>query len=167
MNKKWYIGILVVLVGVMAVGYAALAQELNIFGTSTVTAEWNMEITRFAEMSSHGITTTSVNHVATSANFNIDLAAPGSTATYEMDITNNGTIDAEVSSIVIAPTTNLPDVSYEFSGLVVGDKQPAGEMMANNTRTATLVVTWDPAGTEVLTGQEDITVTVTYVQDTD
>lgn len=167
MNKKWYIGILVLLVGVMAVGYAALAQELNIFGTSNVTANWNMEITRFAEMSSHGVTTDSVSFTATSATFNIDLAFPSATATYEMDITNNGTIDAEVASIVVTPTNNLPDVSYEFSGILVGDKQPAGSMMANNTRTGTLVVTWDGAGTEVVTGQEDITVTVTYVQDTD
>lgn len=169
-NKNWLIGGLIAIIVIMAVGYAALSQELNIFGTATIDAEWNVEFTAITLEDSHGATEVlAPNFTATTATFEVTLPFPGAFAEYDIIVTNNGTIDAKVGSITINESEDVADVSYTVSGIAVDDELPT--TAPNDTHTVTVRVEWDGAAEELpedpapLT--ETITVTIVYVQDTD
>ena len=166
-NKKYLVAGLVAIVALMAVGYAALAQELNVFGTAQIDASWDIQIagdyvnvhqTENGEVTE--VTDASENVVGLS--FEVDLLVPGSEARYDITITNNGTIDAELGTINEVYSTDVADVFYTLSGITEGEKLPAGE-----TNTATLTVVWDSEAVEVPEGlsQETANITFTYNQD--
>ncbi len=161
-NKNWLIGGLIVAVAVMAVGYAALAQELTIFGTANIDANWNVEIASITETSAIDATTVATDFTATTASFEVNLTEPGATASYAIVINNTGSLDAIVDSIVVTPTTDVPDIEYTFSGIAVSDPLLA----TTGTHTGTLSVTWDAAATAIpeLITTETVTVTINYVQ---
>ena len=75
-KKKVMIGILSVLVCIMAVGYALLAQELTINGTATIDSTWDVKITGIAQSGEAvgGATSkASPTFTSTTANFSVSL----------------------------------------------------------------------------------------------
>ena len=119
-TRNWLIGGLLLAIMVMAIGYAALSQELEIGGTASIDAEWNVEFTSIILEDSHGINQIAMpNYTATTATFELDLLFPSAFAEYKIDITNNGSIDAKISSIEVNQSTAVPDVSYEVTGIEV------------------------------------------------
>ncbi len=165
-NKNWLVGGLLIAIVVMAVGYAALSEELNIFGTANIDANWQVEFTAITLEDSHETTEVSKSFTATTAEFEVDLHAPGAFAEYDIVVTNNGTINAKIASIVIDESIALADVSYTVTGIAVDD-----ELDASLTHTVTVRVDWDAAAIEVPQAPdpltETITVTILYVQNTD
>lgn len=166
-NKKYLVGGLIAIIALMTVGYAALAQELNIFGTAQIDASWDIQIAGTyvdVQQTENGEVTelTDGNENVVGLEFEVDLLVPGSEARYDVVITNNGTIDAELGNINEVYSSDLADVFFVLDGITEGEKLPAGE-----TNTATLTVTWDSAATEVPEGlsTETATVTFTYNQD--
>lgn len=166
-NKKYLIAGIVALVAFMTVGYAALAQELNIFGTAQIDASWDIQIAgdyvNVHETENGSVTEiTNASENVVGLEFEVDLLVPGSEARYDIVITNHGTIDAELSNIDEVYSDDLPDVFFNLSGIAVGEKLPAGQ-----TNTATLTVTWNELATEVPEGlsQETANITFTYDQD--
>lgn len=168
-KKSLIIGCLLATIVFMSVGYAALAQTLNINGTANISADWKVEITGITDSNLVGATVTDTDYSTTSATFNVDLAYPGATATFEVAVKNSGTINAELESIVGLEAANAAtpaEIQYEVTGVNAGDKLAAGE-----STTAKVTVKWvssaDNTDQIPETTTKTATITLNYVQDTE
>ena len=162
-NKKIIITVLSVLVVAMAVGYALLAQELTINGTASIDSTWKVEITNITSKDVVGdaVNKTDPSYTATTANFSVGLTQPGDSITYDITVTNKGTLDAVVESITVNKGDN-PAITYTTSGLKRGDKIAKN----NGTNTLTVKVDYDSSVTsQPASTTNDITVTINYQQD--
>ena len=162
-NKKIMISILSVLVCIMAVGYALFAQELTINGNASIDSTWKVEITNITSKDVVGgaVNKTDPTYSATTANFSVGLTQPGDSITYDVTITNKGTLDAVVESINVDKGNN-PAITYTTSGLKKGDKLTKN----NGTNALTVKVDYDSSITSQPTSTtNDITVTINYQQD--
>ena len=162
-KKKVIIGVLSVLVCIMAVGYALLAQELTINGSASIDATWKVEITNITSKDVVGgaVNKTNPTYTATTANFSVGLTQPGDSITYDITVTNKGTLDAVVESITVNKGDN-PAITYTTSGLKRGDKIAKN----NGTNTLTIKVDYDSSITsQPASTTNDITVTINYQQD--
>lgn len=164
MRNKLLIAALVV-VGLASVAYAAFAQILTISGTGTAAGSWNVAITAITPTSATGATdTVAPSFTGTSATFNTSLAYPGATATYDITVTNNGSIDAELASItdLVSKNAEAPAyITYSVTGVTAGTTTlPAGA-----TNTVTVTVTWDAASAPVTPNEtKSATITLNYAQ---
>ena len=87
-KKKLVIGALCTLIMIMAVGYALLAQQLQITGSTGITSKWDIEITNIEEIETKGSGYThSTNYTATTASFDVGLIHTGDSVTYKIEIT--------------------------------------------------------------------------------
>ena len=162
-NKKIIITVLSVLVVAMAVGYALLAQELTINGSASIDSTWRVEITNIQSKDVVGDAVNKVDptYTATTANFSVGLTQPGDSITYDITVTNKGTLDAVVESITVNKGDN-PAITYTTSGLKRGDKIAKN----NGTNTLTVKVDYDSSVTsQPASTTNDITVTINYQQD--
>ncbi|MBP9667455.1 hypothetical protein KBD87_01435 [Candidatus Saccharibacteria bacterium] len=166
MRNKLIVAALVV-VGLASVAYAAFAQTLTISGTSTVTGDWDVEIISITRTSATGATdhASTPSFSATTATFDVDLAYPGATATYDVVMKNLGNINAKVGSIPSVTSVNAAaptDVVYSVSGVAVNDPLAPGA-----TVTSTVTVTWQgSASSNVPAATKTATLSYNFVQDT-
>ena len=96
-----------------------------------------------------------------SSNFSVSLIQPGDSISYNVTVTNSGTLDAIVDSITISDSTN-PAINYTVTGIT------EGTTLAKNGGTNTLTVTVDyedSIESQPAVTTEDLTVTINYVQD--
>ncbi len=162
-TKKIIITVLSVLVCIMALGYALLAQELTIKGRASIDSRWKVEIT---DINSKDIIGDAVNKVdpsytATTASFSVGFTQPGDSITYDITVTNKGTLDAVVENITVNKGNNSA-IKYTTSGLKRGDKI----LKNNGTNILTIKVEYDANATVQQTNTtNDITVTINYQQD--
>ena len=162
-NKKIMISILSVLVCIMAVGYALFAQELTINGNASIDSTWKVEITNITSKDVVGDAVNKVDptYTATTANFSVGLTRPGDSITYDITVTNKGTLDAVVESITINKDNNSA-IKNTTIGLKRGNKIAKN----NGTNTLTIKVEYDSNVTnQPVSGTNDITVTINYQQD--
>lgn len=165
MKKKTIIMIfLVVMVCIMATGYAILQQQLNISGTGSIDSTWKIEIIDIDEVDIVGDASSKVapSYTATTANFDVSLLSPGDSITYEITVKNGGTLDAKVDSHSVEMDEN-DAIVYEVMGLSDGDLLKAGEES---------VISVKISFKDSYTGQperttSDIKVIVNYVQTID
>lgn len=164
MRNKMLIGA-IVFVGLASVAYAAFAQILTINGTGTAAGDWDVAITGITRTAATGATdAVAPSFTGTSATFDVDLAYPGATATYEIVVENNGSIPAVLTTLdgVTAANAAAPTyITYAVTGVTNGTTLGAG-----GTNTATVVVTWD-AGSAPTTPNETKTATITLNYDQD
>ena len=163
-KKKIVIGVLCALVAVMAVGYAALAQQLNITGTASIDSTWKVGITNITERDIIGDATSKEvpSYTATTANFSVGLIQPGDSITYDIEVTNQGTLAAKVDSIDVVMDEN-DAIIYTTEGIESGDKLGVDEK-----DTLSVTVAYDPDVTsQPENTAKDISVTINYVQDID
>ena len=108
-HKNALIGALLAVVFVMAVGYAAFAQQLTINGSADITSKWDVHIEDIAvnntTLGAENVST-SVGDNHLSATFNANLTTPGSSVTYDVTVKNGGTLNAELDSIVFTDSNN-------------------------------------------------------------
>ena len=163
-NKKIImIGILCALVCVMAVGYALLAQELNINGRASIDSTWKVEITNITEKDIVGDATSkeTPSYTSTTANFSVGLIQPGDSITYDIEVTNSGTLDAVLESINVSMGEN-DAITYTTSGLKKGAKLTKN----GGKNTLTVKVEYNPEVTSQPTNTgKELTVTLNYEQD--
>ena len=164
MRNKLLIAALVV-VGLASVAYAAFAQILTISGTGTAAGSWDVAITSITRTAATGATdAVAPSFTGTSATFNTNLAYPGATATYAVVVTNNGSVDAELSSItdLVAKNAEAPAyITYSIAGVTAGTTTLA----AGATNTVNVTVTWDPASAPVTPNEtKTATITLNYTQ---
>ena len=93
------IGGLCAILLIMTVGYAAFYSQLKISGTSTVTSNWNIEITniRSSNFGTNAYDVKAPTYTSSSATFNAGFKVPNDYMLYEIEISNLGTIDGQIS----------------------------------------------------------------------
>ena len=155
-HKNALIGALLAVVFVMAVGYAAFAQQLTINGSASIASDWNVKITKI-EATGHtgtgadaGSDQTKVSGDGLSADFVANLQSPGDSVTYTVTVANQGSIDAELSTATWTPETPtqvsatpeealLHPIYYaDTASDLIGD-----ELSASGTQTFTVTVTYN------------------------
>ncbi|MBS7020939.1 MAG: hypothetical protein KH135_03605 [Firmicutes bacterium] len=163
-GRNLIIGTLLAAVAIMAVGYAALAQTLNINGTAAISSTWNVAITGISEGTPTGTATnkTPATFTGTSATFSTDLKSPGDKMIYTITVSNTGTLDAKLTALTVTPSTPATSgIYYKVTGVTVNTTTLA----AGATNTVTVEVGWNSADTTMPeTKTVPLTVNMTYTQ---
>lgn len=165
-TKNIIIGALLVAIVAMSIGYAALAQQLTINGTANISGTWDVEFTNITEGALTGATTKGIpSYTATTATFEVDLAHPGASATYDITVENKGNIDAVLDSITGVDTANAAkpvEIQYSLTGISEND-----ELSAGATKVVHVTVVWS-ADSDVIPEETTKTATITlnFVQKT-
>ena len=128
-NKRNYIiiGLCSILL-IMTVGYAAFSQVLEINGTSNITSNWSVEITGIRAVNDSSVTGNSAYDIdeptvgsdKLSATFHTGLKSPGDARIYEIEVTNKGSLDAEVTSVFTKALSDSVHFSYDGVGPLGG-----------------------------------------------
>ena len=125
-KRNWIVVALCVAIVGMGIGFAALAQNLQINATANITGEWDIKIENVYLFESYGATTTGTpTWDGTSTTFEVDLAHPGAWAEFVISIKNDGNIDAVLNSITgitAANSTNPSEIQFTYQ--VMGPVQP-------------------------------------------
>ena len=162
--------IIYVLVGVLmltTVAYAALSTVLNVSGTVVKKGNlWNIYFTNPSSASIVGTATgSSINIQASSLNFQVSLYKPGDKVTYTVDIKNGGTIDAVLNSISLTGLDTAKSNSLNYtvtysdgSAIKEGDTLNIGA-----SRTIKITVEFDSSATSIPESDVNLTFGVTLI----
>ena len=128
-DKRNYIiiGLCMILV-IMGVGYAAFSQLLTINGTANITNSWNIEITNIRGVNLSSVQNNgafdkeepAVGQDKVSATFHTGLISPGDTRIYEVEVTNKGSVDADITSVFKNTLSDAIYFSYDGVGPLGG-----------------------------------------------
>ena len=111
-KKNWVVIALCIAIVGMGIGFAALAQNLQINATANITGEWDVRITDVVIGETSGIPAENISTFdGTSATFEVNLPHPGAYIQYEMWVVNNGNIDAILNSITGITAVNSAEPS--------------------------------------------------------
>ncbi len=171
-KKNYAIIVLIVLLIAIAVGYAAFQTVLTINGSVSTTADWDIKFTsaklldkdgKVVNEEAHGkaVVTTDTKVTAT-----VKLAYPGDAVKLQTVITNEGNLDAKLTSINV-DTSGLTDTDITVTPTAAGQAglPSTGEKLAAGAScTSEFVVQWAPNSKKDSTlGSFDVT--FTYDQD--
>ena len=179
-HKNALIGALLAVVFVMAVGYAAFAQQLTINGSAEINSSWDISfdqskttgpgvVDAVAGLSGATAPTGKITYSdGHNANVSATLNQPGDTVTFTLTIQNNGTISADLQEPVVTM-----DADEESAALVArkGNIQftvtPASPTTIGSSETATMTVKAEfiaSAESVGTTTSASVTITVDAVQ---
>ena len=158
------------LVVIMGIGFAAYSQQLQIKDTSSIDSNWDIYIsnvtpgTKEAGTLVGGATGTGSPDpdIKTQANLTTDLKYPGDSITYTIDVTNGGTVDAEVEKVELKPLKENTVIKYSII-----DEANIQYLNAGDTKQFKVKVEYDPTKTGTATDEEKsnkLTLTIDYVQ---
>ena len=128
MQKKLLI-IALTLLSLMVISYATFSSKLNISGTSSITSNWNIEITNIEKKNYSGnIVEKETSYTSNTANFKIQMEKPGDYIYYKIEVTNKGNISAiaklgtltctnDVFECKVYPDSSLPTSITENTDL--------------------------------------------------
>ncbi len=169
-KKNRVIIALAAIIGLMAVGYALLSQELTINGTANIDSNWDVKITDITSGQFEGGASNSldegeeeilpsVSGDGLTATFNVDLTQPGDQGTYIITVTNNGSIPAQLMNVPDVTTVNGEEpTQVQFAVSVLGEK-----MVLQPTETAQIAVVaaWPDDSEDIPEGEVSKTATIT------
>jgi len=163
-KKKITIIIMLVVICLMVVGYAAFSTSLNIIGTGNINGVWDIYFSNITtkEISGKGSNNTGSPSVSDlTATMNVNLKEPGDYIIFEITITNGGTIDALVNNID-ATATGTSAIIYLIEGIKIGDELPK-----ETSKTFTVKIEYDKNVTsQPVDTTKVLTVNISTVQDT-
>ena len=143
------------------VGYAAFSTNLVIQGTSSISSNWQVEITGVSSQNIVGNASNNGGPVysPTAVTFNTILETPGDSIDYVVTVTNNGTIAAKLNNIEQTEPDN-PAITYTLMDIEVGVV-----LQPTESKTFTVRVAYD----ESVTTQPDeiessLTIALDFVQ---
>lgn len=145
-----------------ATAFAAFAQNIEISGISKINALWDVKITNMTEGTLIETETVNMEYTEASATFEVDMKSPGGTASYNVEITNSGTINAKLASITGVDIVNgiePVDVLFTVTGVTVEQELDAGA-----THNAVVTVEWQTA--LAMDASKTATITFNYIQNT-
>ena len=165
-SKNLILVVLLIAVVGMAVGYAAMSQQLVIKGTASITTEWDVHFKSIVQSSmnaSNGaIDKVAPSFTSTSATFDVSLDRPGATAQYTVTVENSGTIDAKLTSVSGVTEANLLEpkaITYSI------DAKQNDILSSKETKDYVVTVKWDASSTEIPNEKgKTATITLNYVQ---
>lgn len=99
-TRNIVIGLLCAILLFMGIGFATLRSDLEITGNASISNTWNVQITDIQVQNTTGKAVAGTpTFNATSANFEAMLAEPGDSVTYNVTVTNGGSINAVLTSV--------------------------------------------------------------------
>ena len=135
---------------VMGIGYSAFQSKLEINSSSTVTSNWDIEITNVAFKSKVGYAEEVASSFdKTSANVSASFTSPGDTIVYDVTVSNKGSINAVLDYIKIK-MSEQDIIHFKIDGINSNEVIKKGE-----EKTFTLTMTYN----ENITSQPNITST--------
>ncbi len=184
-KRNIIIGSLVIAIVTMAVGYAVLSQQLKVNGTANISGDWDVRMTSISEgtpSNSAGSVVTATNvtpaviESSKTANFSVAFKTPGDTMEYDIIVTNNGSLDAKLSNVVVTATDadggplelkEANGINYEITidGKTVDEAK--NDVLTNTGGHSTIHVKvyWDQNATEVpVNSLKKLSVTLDYEQ---
>lgn len=147
-KRNFLIGGLFIAVLFMAVGFAALSQRLTINGSARISSTWDVKITSITASDVQGTAVAgSPTFTASSATFNTELKSPGDSVTYDIVVTNAGSLDAILKDFTITPSeTASSGIKYTVTGVEKGSTTlPA----TNGTNTIKVKAEWVASDTSI------------------
>ena len=154
--------ILLVVVAIMAIGFAAFSTVLNISGTSSIESNWKVVFTNIQEINRSSGITVNRNPVAsgTTATFDVNLESPGDFIEYQLTVENQGTLNAIIENIETSETENSALI-FEINGIEKGDKLTKGAQTTFNIK-----ISYDSSiTTQPENLNKKLTLEINYVQD--
>lgn len=149
--------VLAVAVTVMAIGYANFTQDLKINGTANISsASWNVHFDEESLKETGNITGASHSFNGTTMEYSVGLTKPGDTYSFEIDVKNSGTFNAELSGITLTKSTEIQNTDIEK--YLTYQVTYAGNTYTANASDLSVALN--------SSSSEKVTVTVTYVQPT-
>lgn len=136
-RRKVFLGLFLFLslLGI-TVGYALITTKLTIDGVATVKdAKWDVHFTNFQAMSGSVAPVTNPTITNTDVTFSAKLDAPGDFYGFTIDVTNQGTINADIGSFTLTP--DFSNIAYLDATIVYNDDTPVqtGDVLpANKTK---------------------------------
>ena len=125
-KRKMILAGLLCLLLIMTVGYSAFSSKLDIKGSSMVTSKWDIEITDLQLKQEIGeAENVSYNFDALTANMEANFYVPGDEVTYEVTVSNLGTIDAVLDSIKINMASQ-DVIQFKVDGITSGEELDHG-----------------------------------------
>lgn len=177
-SKNLVIGLLCAVVCVMSVAFAAFSTQLNVSGTAGVGSTWDIKlggVSCTVTPVSTGTPITNVGPAApwaafqgvnedeTAVTVGASLVSPGDSATCTIEMVNDGSLAAKVSTLSLAGMSADGVIQISYNGIAEGTKLAAGE-----TKTFTVTMTYNSN----ITTQPDasaltasFTIAPTFVQD--
>ena len=162
MHKCSIIMVLLAVVFVMAIGYAAFSQQLTINGTASIDSSWDVHI---EDIAVNGTTLDGNNVSATvgddklSASFQAELVSPGSSVTYDVTVKNGGTLNAKLESITFTDDNN-DAIEYSYAGITQNDV-----INVDGTQTFTVTVKFNDTYTSTPANKtSNLTMYLSFVQ---
>ena len=180
-NKNILIGALLAVVFVMAVGYAAFAQQLTINGSAEISSRWDVHMTQVGASATPTFTnntttggTVTVNEGGLTATFSATLISPGDKVTFVVPIENTGTLDARLNEITLSSDTDGMQISDLVATTQDGNirytvTSPGSATLVKDNGTAQVTVVAEfvnnPSGQgNAQNVTANLTVSMTYVQ---
>ena len=100
------IGLLVVAIVAMSVGFAFFSSNLEINGKTTVeSSTWNIQFDEESYSETMGSETTTPEFTVTSMTYAVTLTEPGDFYEFTVNVENNGTFDAQLTGITLTDLT--------------------------------------------------------------
>lgn len=144
------------------IAYAAFSQQLDINGSATVSAtSWKIKFANLQPVSKTGsakeLTAPTINTNDTKiGDYSVTLTLPGDSVSYSFDVVNEGTLDAQISSLTIptptctgsgdnstADATNVCDnISYTLKYSDGTAVQTSDALEAGKTKSMVLTLTY-------------------------
>lgn len=139
-HKSSLILILLALVFVMGIGFAAFTQNLNITSSASISSTWDVHIENIevaSEINQGKNISATVGNDKLSANFKASLMIPSSAVTYNITVKNSGNISAKLNSIIFDNSQN-DAIKYTYSNIAKDDI-----IESEQTKTFSVTVSFD------------------------
>ena len=142
-NNNHIIIVLIVLLLGISIGYASLADTLNIVGTANANGKFSIEFTSSKITDSKGInileSSAKISDTKDTLVINIkDMQYPGSGATISCVVKNTGTVPAKLTGVKFTGNDDS-DISITYSD----DFQIGQKLNVNESKTLKFVVKWN------------------------
>ena len=127
-GKLYVILSLILVVGLMIVGYAAYNQHLSISETSKIDSNFNILITNIEtkEVGGEAINESDPTYNGLEANFNITFNKKNDYIEYNVEVSNKGSIEAYLNQIKIE-NENSKVVNMSYRDINIGEELLVGE----------------------------------------
>ena len=171
-NKNIIIISLCIILLIMTVGYSVFSTKLNINSSSSITSNWDVEITSIEKTNVSGnVVEKTKSFTKDTATFSVEMEKPGNYVYYKIGVTNKGSIDAIATfGNLTCTNTAFECGAYTNSNITqIGSNSNLTDarliISANETEYYNVYIKFKSEITEMPTNLENkLTLTITYNQ---
>lgn len=129
-KKNIMIVAMLIAITFMSAGYVLLSEQLDVRNAITsVNPVWDVKILSISSIETEGYAQSIQESIENKyvVNFNSEFQTNGDKITYVINVRNEGTLAAKLSSIIINPKYENEYLTYTVEGIEVGDNLNIGE----------------------------------------